>query len=310
MEDIEQEAYQKALELGLSPRRSGNGWAIHCPNKGHVDRTRSAKLFPDGWVACFAGDPRINILGRHIPRRVEYYRPVEVSQERTDYFDYWLALEPLEEGIKGLPARHLNSLGWRKLPNGNPLGVSGGIFIPYFSKGRDSIYFFQVRHLEGDRRFSFPPGQNPIANGFESLPRAKRYLAFTEGASDRAVLEFAGVPTLAIPSASSFAILEGMAKYAKEGGLVLVACTDVDTAGDNLLHHLASHAAYIDMRPPKPYKDYGEMFEAVGIEPIKERLRMLLPKKEVEVLDEYKFKERFNTAWEILFNSKKDTSGE
>lgn len=304
-----EELYDYLIRIEANPRRTTKGWSVRCLHPDHQDKNNSAVVFDDGWHHCFGGCKRFSLLGANYRGAApkEAYEP-KVIRGTTDYFDYWLSLEPLDEGIKGLPARHLNSLGWRKLPNDNILGTKGGIFIPYFSMGRHQIMFYQVRHLEGSRRFTFTPNVTPVANGYESLANMDRFLPFTEGASDRAVLEYLGIPTVALPSASSGAILKGLSKYAKDKGLIPVACSDGDTAGDKLLASLNGVSTYIDLRPPKPYKDFGEMFEQKGARAVKNYLRLLTPKVVVPsaqshtLITEDQLRQENEKAWEILFS--------
>lgn len=299
-----EEVYDYLLEHDANPRRTSKGWSVRCLYPDHGDRNNSAIVFDDGIFACFGGCKRFSIQeagDASVARPREYEYEPKVVRGTTDYFDYWLSLDALDEGIKGLPARHLNQMGWRSIDDNSQLAAKGGIFIPYFSVGRDKIMFYQIRHLEGDRRFSFLSGVTPIANGYEVLKDMHKYLPFTEGASDRAVLEYAGIPAIALPSASSTSILKAMAKYAKNNGLTLVACGDNDAAGDKLLSCLDGVSTYIDMRPPKPYKDYGEMFEAKGIDSIKSHLRMLR-RRQAQEEDENKLKQESKTAWQIFYS--------
>ena len=307
-----EDLYDYLCRVEANPRRTTKGWSVRCLHPGHQDKTNSAVVFDDSWHHCFGGCKRFNLRGanyRGTPQK-EVYEP-KVIRGTVDYFDYWLSLDPLDDGIKGLPARHLNSLGWRKLEDNNILGQKGGVFIPYFTKGRDGIFFYQIRHLEGDRRFSFLNGVTPTANGYESLPAMEKFIPFTEGTSDRAVLEYLGIPTIALPSASSGALLRGLATYARKNGMVPVACSDNDPAGDRLLDSLSGHSTYIDLRAPAPYKDYGEMFEDKGAEAVRAYLKLLLPKEPTPHVaqpqsasqwqTEAELKERNPEAWQILF---------
>lgn len=301
-----EELYDYLIRVEANPRRTSRGWSVRCLHPGHQDKNNSAVVFDDSWHHCFAGCKRFSLYGPEYKgtQAEDTYEPKTV-RGTTDYFDFWLSLEPLTEGIKGLPARHLNSLGWRKIEDNNILGTKGGIFIPYFTVDRNSIMFYQVRHLEGHRRFTFTRDITPIANGYESLPSMAKFIPFTEGASDRAVLEYLGIPTVALPSASSGTILKGLAKYAKEKGKILVACSDNDDAGNRLLGNLSGVSTYIDLRPPAPFKDFGEMFEQKGAREVKSYLRLLIPKapvNQVEWIDEAQLKERHNTAWQILYS--------
>lgn len=303
-----EELYDYLIRVEANPRRTSKGWSVRCLHPDHEDKNNSAIVFDDSWHACMGGCKRFSLYGpgyQGAPAK-ETYEP-KVIRGTVDYFDYWLSLEPLDEGIKGIPARHLNSLGWRKIESNNQLGTKGGIFIPYFTVGRDKILFYQVRHSEGSRRFTFTPGVTPIANGYESIPEMGKFLPFTEGASDRAVLELAGIPTVALPSASSGALLKGLASHAKANSMVAVACTDNDIAGDRLLSALDGVSTYIDLRPPKQYKDFGDMYEDKGIQAVRQHLRMLLPKKQtpsnyINYMSENEVKDNHKNIWEIMYN--------
>ena len=102
----------------------------------------------------------------------------------------------------------------------------------------------------------------------------KKFLAFTEGNSDRATLELAGIPTIAIPSAASGAILRRMGEWATSNNKILVACSDNDKAGSKLLKSLDGVAPYIDARP-QGYKDYNEMYQAEGMAAIERSIGWL-----------------------------------
>lgn len=275
---MEEAIYEKASSLGLNPRPTPKGYSIRCPK--HSDRRNSAIVFKDdGFAACLAGCGRWNFMGTYIAPREENYQVKEREDEDNlvvDYYDYWLSLSPLDEGIKGLSANVLNSLGWRKLPSNNQMGLPPGIFIPAFSPSRTSIPFAQVRHTSGDRRFSFPPRVKPLAFGMESTEKFQRYLPFTEGNSDRAVLEAAGIPAIALPSGASGRLLRSVGEWAIRQGLLLVAVSDNDAVGDKLLHSLDGTAPYVDARV-EGYKDIGEMFEAEGLAAIERRYSWLRP---------------------------------
>lgn len=271
---MDEEIYDKALREGLNPRRTPKGWSIRCPH--HDDKNNSALVFSnDAWACCFAGCPRWNFLGhRTTPNRENYQVRQEVREDynKVDYRDYWLSLEPLTEPIKGIPASHLNGLGWRKLPDQNLLHLPPGVFIPAFNTSRTQIPFAQVRHLSGDRRFSFPNRVRPIPFGFESLNDVPKFIAITEGNTDRATLEMAGIKAIAIPSASSGRLLKQLGEWANENSRTLVACSDNDDAGSRLLASLDGIAPIIDARPPAGYKDYGELYEDKGIEAVRKEL--------------------------------------
>lgn len=293
----------------LHPRHTPKGYSVRCLNHYHDDHSNSAQIFTnDLWWTCYAcGErhPLIKDLGSRLLRSLgqersgyrnanygtytarynwndpydygdysikQYRKGVQVGH---NYYDYWLTLEPPREAIKDIPAAFLASLGWRVLPSNNPLHLPPGIFIPAWNTDRTAIPFCQIRHADGfDRRFSFPSGEEPLAFGYESLSRAKKFLAFTEGNSDRATLELAGIPTIAIPSAASGAILRRMGEWATSNNRILVACSDNDKAGSKLLKSLDGVAPYIDARP-QGYKDYNEMYQAEGMSAIERSIGWL-----------------------------------
>ena len=275
---MEDEIYEKAMAMGLNPRRTPKGFSIRCPR--HEDRRNSAIVFKnDGWACCLASCGRWNFMGTNYKPSEDNYQVKAREEEDTvvvDYYDYWLSLDPLDEGIKGIPASTLNKLGWRKLPGGNQLHLPAGIFIPAFNASRTRIPFCQVRHLEGDRRFSFPSRVKPLAFGMESVQQFTKYVAFTEGNSDRAVLEAAGIPAIAIPSGSSGKLLRSIGEWAVRENLLMVAVSDNDAVGDKLLRSLDGVAPYIDARVNK-YKDIGEKFEAEGLASIVKEYSWLRP---------------------------------
>ena len=307
--DGQGDLYDWLVRNDLHPRHTPKGYSVRCLNHYHDDHSNSAQIFTnDLWWTCYAcGErhPLIKDLGGRLLRSLgqkgsgyrnanygtyltrynwndpydygdysikKYRKGVQVGH---NYYDYWLTLEPPREAIKDIPAAFLASLGWRVLPSDNPLHLPGGIFIPAWNTDRSAIPFCQVRHADGfDRRFSFPSGEEPLAFGYESLSRAKKFLAFTEGNSDRATLELAGIPTIAIPSAASGAILRRMGEWATSNNRILVACSDNDTAGSKLLKSLDGVAPYIDARP-QGYKDYNEMYQAEGMSAIERSIGWL-----------------------------------
>lgn len=251
--------------LGLEPQDRGRYYLIHCPT--HDDRTKSAQCFNDGWIHCHAGCPRVHIntlLGKNIVPR-DYSQHEEDTQDasilRNDFTDFWLQFEPLDDAIKGVPSSALNARGWRKFPGG--WGMREGVFIPYFNTRRDKVIYYQIRHLEGDRRFTFPRGARPMVYGLEQLRFCRRYLTFTEGSRDSVILGMCGVPAVALPSASSGTQLKKMEQYAEDKGLILVCAGDRDEAGDKLISNITG--PYIDARTPVG-KDIGELFEQQGLE--------------------------------------------
>lgn len=254
----EHEQIEAELErLGLDPSYRGRYWHIHCPF--HEDRNKSAVCFNDGWICCFAGCPRRHInslVGAEICSRYSEQTEAEAKQSaRQDWTDLWLSLDTLQSDVKGVPYSVLNKLGWRWFPGG--FGVPAGVFIPYFNEDRSTVEFFQVRHTEGERRFTFAPGCTPTIYGKECIRFAERYLCFTEGSRDAVILRMCGIPAVAIPSASSGHLLRELSRICTERRTILVAISDRDEAGEKLLANL--DVPYIDMRTPVG-KDVGDFY--------------------------------------------------
>lgn len=264
MQDYSERICNELERLGLEPQDRGRYYLIHCPT--HDDRNKSAQCFKDGWIHCHAGCPRIHInkLLRQelVPR--DYISREEHSSPIGDFTEFWLQFEPVDTEVKGVPATALNKRGWRKFPGG--WGMRPGIFIPYFNTSRDKVIYYQIRHLEGDRRFTFPKGYTPAVYGLEQLRQCKRYLTFTEGSRDSVILGLAGVPAVALPSASSATHLKKMEEYAKKNNLILVCAGDRDEAGDKLISNLSG--LYIDARTPVG-KDVGDLYAEQGLEGVK-----------------------------------------
>lgn len=280
-----QERIENALEaLDCNPKWRGRYWLIRCPK--HEDRAPSAQCFPDGWVQCHASCGRFHIntvAPNTVPKGYksddmpdEYKPKVEEKIVKGDFTDMWLDLDPLPESmaIKGVPANELNKRGWRLFPGGG--GYKDGIFIPYFNINRDRVPFFQIRHLEGDRRFTFAKGITPIAYGQEMLPKCQRYLAFTEGSRDSIILGMCGVPAVAMPSASSDKILARMCDWCFQNHIMPVAVCDRDEAGEKLLATLS--IPYLDKRTPVG-KDIGDFFEQEGLAAVREYYKQFAVKE-------------------------------
>lgn len=251
--------------MGLDPVDRGKYYLIHCPM--HDDRNKSAQCFKDGWIACHAGCPRthVNQLAKQNLVRRDYNNNETQSSAPVGCFtDFWLQFEPLDYDVKHVPANELNKRGWRKFPGG--WGMRPGVFIPYFNTSRTEVIYFQIRHLEGDRRFTFAKGASPQVYGLEQLRHMERYLTFTEGSRDSVILGMAGVPAVALPSASSGAHLRKMESYAKDHGLILVCAGDKDEAGNKLISNLTG--PFIDARTPVG-KDVGDLYEEQGLEGVK-----------------------------------------
>lgn len=283
MMDVEERIENYLDRLDLNPHDRDNYWLIRCPR--HEDRQPSAQCFKDGWIQCHAGCGRFHINEVCRERGDELVMPSQYTSQnspeaqeqpskskkaetivRGDFTAMWLDLEPLstDTDVKGVPAIELNKRGWRRFDGSN--GLAPGIFIPYFDTTRQYVPFYQIRHLEGERRFTFAPGITPICYGLEQLPRCKKYVCFTEGSRDSVILGMAGVPAIALPSASSDKLLAGLCNYCVENGLMLVCIGDNDKAGDDLLNKLQCGA--LDYRTPVG-KDVGEFLEAKGLDAVR-----------------------------------------
>lgn len=287
MDEEKVEAYLEKLDLNPSDR--GHYWLIRCPR--HEDRQPSAQCYKDdGFINCNAGCGRFHInevareRGDPLPMPGKYgshshgeaqERPSKPKKEEKvvtgNFTEMWLDLEPLGANteVKGVPAIELNKRGWRQWAGGS--GVGAGIFIPYFDTTKTVVRFWQVRHTEGERRFTFAPGITPICYGMEMLPKCEKYLCFTEGSRDSVILGMVGVPAIALPSASSDKLLNGIADYCLKHQLTLVAVGDRDEAGEKLLAKLPIGA--LDFRTPVG-KDVGEFYEQEGLEAVKRYYEM------------------------------------
>lgn len=289
-----QDAIEEELEkLGLDPKWSHgrvDGWCIRCPNpnhngKGH-DRNRSAFCFADeGNIHCFGGceATHINKLsGREIVPRSHEKAQEGASKPKHDrildlgdYTALWLEFEPIPDdlSVKGVPGVELNKRGWRMYPGGQ---YAKGLFIPYFDTKRKTVPFYQIRHLEGERRFTFPTGTRQICYGMEQIPKCKRYLCLTEGSRDSVILGMAGIPAIAFPSCSCKDMLNNLLKFCDQQGLIPVAICDRDAAGEKLLQ--AGEGLILDARTPVG-KDIGDFYEKEGIEAIKTYYKKFIVEK-------------------------------
>lgn len=276
-----EERIENELEnLNLMPKWRSKYWLIRCPK--HEDRSPSAQCFPDGWIQCHAGCGRfhINSVSKNknlVPytmegdeRREEYRKQEEIK--RGDFTSVWTDLEPLTDDVKGIPAKVLNQLGWRKFENQS--GYMDGTFIPYFDATGTKVPFFQIRHQEGNsRRFTFVKDITPICYGLECLKYMNEYLCFTEGSRDSVILRMCGIPAVALPSASSDSIMKGLISYAKERHLMPVAICDKDEAGERLLKALHSAStAFLDARTVVG-KDVGDFYAQNGLESVSEHYK-------------------------------------
>lgn len=173
-----------------------------------------------------------------------------------------MPLIPRDHYFKNIPLDVLDQLGWRWVPSMN------SYFIPYFSASKQSIPFAQYRHLNEGPRFTFLKDAKPTCYGTWNLDNDKLFVC--EGTSDAAVLDLCAVPWIALPSAASGELMKAMAGYCKENGIELVYAGDNDDAGDKLRQALDEVMPYRVKQPRSPYKDWGEMYEAEGLESVQD----------------------------------------
>ncbi len=187
-----------------------------------------------------------------------------------DLFDLWRVLPriPRNHDFKGIPLTVLDELGWRWDMSGHH-HMGSGYFIPYFDHTRLHVPFAQVRHAKTEKqRFSFLPNAKQTVYGKWNLTKGNSKLFVVEGTSDAAVLEYCMIPWLAMPSASSGALMTELAIFCKANGIELVYGGDNDDAGDMLRHALDDVMPYRTCQPPKEFKDWGEFFEATNQETV------------------------------------------
>lgn len=258
----------------------------------HEDTHPSAQIYKDDWfVNCNAGcgrqhitkafpELRSNSGGRNTSnsntvRKVR--KEPEVKYKKFDQMEYWKSLPEIPEDheFKGIPIDILNSLGWRWLED------KSSYYIPYFSSSKGSIPFSQLRHLKGDRRFTFLAEAKPTCYGTWNLDNDVLFVC--EGASDAAVLDYCAVPWIALPSANAGELMKAMATYCKEKGIRLVYAGDNDAAGDKLKEALDEVMPYRCKQPPTKYKDWGDFFVAEGFEAVNDYcFRELFPQQYIE----------------------------
>lgn len=243
----------------------------------HEDKNPSTQIFKDDWFAnCMSGCGRFHITKAFPdlrPWKPGFYKPAvrqpqpEQHYKEFDLYAEWMQLPeiPREHTFKKIPLETLDNLGWRWTDGS--LGMGVGYFIPYFDQTKDNIPFAQVRHLEGERRFTFLKDAKPYIYGVWNLSRADRLL-IVEGASDCATLDYLGVPWIGMPSASSTELAKELGMYANAHGIRLVYAGDNDEAGDKLREAIDTIAHYRVCQPPTSYKDWSDFYQAEGYETV------------------------------------------
>jgi len=310
-------------QQGLQYKNGQRYILSQCPL--HDDASPSAQIFKDDWfVLCHANceGGRFHITkafpelrnsqrggegsGVYSSRSPIISKANKVITYKTfDQMAYWktLPLIPRTHQFKSIPLEVLDDLGWRWVAE------KKSYYLPYFNMYKTQIPFSQLRHLEGDRRFTFLKDAKPIAYGLWNLDNPKLFIV--EGASDCAVMQTCGVPWIGMPSASSGAILSGLAGYCKKNDIVLVFAGDNDSAGLGLLKSIEGIVPYRIKQPRAPYKDWGDMYEAEGIESVRDycfsELFGVVPEVEilkVEEVENNKPMTLFNQAMEVFPGSK------
>lgn len=219
--------------------------------------------------------------------RLQAITPREKEYTTVNLFPMWQTLLPLPPSPRVFPELsndELNALGWRRIANGEH-GLGTGIFIPYWNErfkprtllpADTYLPFGQTRHQQGERRFSFAKDLKPTLYGKWSIteimvePKGQRPpLLLVEGTHDAVVLMSIGVPAIAVPSASSKELVEGLAKFCKEQEIPIIFSGDNDEAGMKIADELGeNNVEYLMVQPPKPHKDWGEFAEAQGLDAV------------------------------------------
>lgn len=256
-----------------------------CPT--HDDNHPSVQIYKDDWfVNCHAGCGRYHITkafpellnrekvsgngnssGPSVQRGNKEGRKVtEREYTEFDQMEYWKSLPdiPRDHQFKSLPLSTLDVLGWKWIEDKN------SYYIPYFNRPRTKIPFSQLRHLAGERRFTFLKDAKPTLYGTWHLIEDMGKIFVVEGASDAAVLETCGIPWIAAPSAASSALIGSMVVWAVERGIEIVYAGDNDEAGDSLKAKIDELVPYRVKQPREPYKDWGEMYEAEGYDSVRD----------------------------------------
>jgi hypothetical protein len=266
---------------GLSWKNGQRYLLSQCPLPEHDDRHASAQIFKnDWWVNCLSGCGRFPLTRAFPSLRPNHHIPKSEAHSVTpgqapaapsafNLFYDWLNLPciPRDHQFKGLPLDVLDQLGWRWTDGS--LGMGSGYFIPYFAPNGQDIPFAQVRHLDGDRRFSFLSHAQPVLYGLWNL-HDNMSIFVVEGCSDGATLAHTGILWVAVPSASSTTLIQELGRQARQRDIQLVYAGDKDEAGDKLRAALDEVAHYRVCQPPEPHKDWSDFFQAEGGEALRQ----------------------------------------
>ncbi len=191
-------------------------------------------------------------------------------KNNQDHIKEWktMPLIPRDHTFKNIPLDVLDYMGWRWDEG------KDSYFIPYFDITQEHIPFSQLRHLSGERRFTFLKDATPTMYGKWNMPDAT-LLFLVEGASDAACMEYAGIPWIAAPSAAATTLVSSLADYCLKHSIRVVYAGDNDGpennyAGDNLRKALEAKMRYLTCQPPKPYKDWCDFLAGEGIDAVRD----------------------------------------
>lgn len=265
---------------GLKWYDKGRYILSQCPT--HEDKHPSVQIYKDDWfVNCHAECGRFHITKAYPSLRSDSTigfrnnaqsapkgkrNDIKVSERQykeVDMMEEWREMPfiPRDHVFKGIDLEVLDSLGWRWDAEQN------AYFIPYWNRPQNKIPFAQYRYLSGDVRFRFVKDLKPTMYGTWNLyPNMAVFLV--EGASDASVLESGLIPWVAMPSASSGALMRPFAEWCVANNVTIIYAGDNDSAGDKLREALDEVAPYRVWQPPKNYKDWGDFFEAEGLEAV------------------------------------------
>ena len=270
-------------QAGLKYKNGHRYILAQCPT--HDDDNPSVQIYKDDWFAnCHAGCGRYHItkafpglrgdtqndFNNQNSVRVRSSKKNDSERLRManyktfDQMEYWKSLPmiPRTHEFKTIPLETLDFMGWRWLEEKN------SYYIPYFNMSETQIPFSQMRHLSGERRFTFLKDARPIIYGLQNLNPSNSPLFLVEGSSDCAVLDYCAVPWIGTPSSSQKELIHGLGKYCKENGIQIVYAGDNDAAGDKVREALDDVCSYRVHQPPKKYKDWGDFLVAEGYDAV------------------------------------------
>lgn len=253
----------------------------------HEDRNPSVQIFRDDWfVNCMAGCGRFHITkafphlrdeslssefyersrpAYQFKKKDAVHKPSAMNYKQFNLREQWEKLPKIPDHIslKGIPAEYMNEIGWR-MEDGS-LGMGSGILIPYFDNNLETIPFAQVRHPKSSPvRFHFLKDAQPRLYGTWNLEPGKPIM-IVEGCSDWLVMDYSGIPAIAVPSSSQTSLLKKMAAYCQQQKIELVYGGDNDEAGDKLRQALDEGGfSYRVCQPPKEFNDWSDFFVAQG----------------------------------------------